>query len=187
MRVHTVAKLINNNWTNTTVSFALVRNSGPEWSQYGVYGGDAGLGSRGRFYRLCPDGPLLQVSGGTQKPLPLPQVSRVFSSCSCPLLLCWRSLSLSLSLFDALAIYAPLKKKTKKKYHSILYSITILFCRLLPATILFFSVIILFSLFHHLLRIRIQHVQSRGTLWLQTDWDPFDITTPKSISLPNYC
>ena len=115
MRVHTVAKLINNNWTNTTVSFALVRNSGPEWSQYGVYGGDAGLGSRGRFYRLCPDGPLLQVSGGTQKPLPLPQVSRVFSSCSCPLLLCWRSLSLSLSLFDALAIYAPLKKKTKKK------------------------------------------------------------------------
>ena len=116
MRVHTVAKLINNNWTNTTVSFALVRNSGPEWSQYGVYGGDAGLGSRGRFYRLCPDGPLLQVSGGTQKPLPLPQVSRVFSSCSCPLLLCWRSLSLSLSL----SLWRPCyirtaKKKTKKK------------------------------------------------------------------------
>ena len=188
MRVHTVAKLINNNWTNTTVSFALARNSGPEWSQYGVYGGDAGLGSRGRFYRLCPDGPLLQVSGGTQKPLPLPQVSRVFSSCSCPLLLCWRSLSLSLSL----SLWRPCyirtaKTKTKKNHHSILYSITILFCRLLPATILFFSVIILFSLFHHLLRIRIQHVQSRGTLWLQTDWDPFYITTPKSISLPNYC
>ena len=116
MRVHTVAKLINNNWTNTTVSFALARNSGPEWSQYGVYGGDAGLGSRGRFYRLCPDGPLLQVSGGTQKPLPLPQVSRVFSSCSCPLLLCWRSLSLSLSL----SLWRPCyirtaKTKTKKK------------------------------------------------------------------------
>ena len=74
------------------------------------------------------------------------------------------SLSLSLSLFDALAIYAPLKQRQKKNHHSILYSITILFCRLLPATILFFSVIILFSLFHHLLRIRIQHVQSRRTL-----------------------
>lgn len=57
------------------------RCSRPQWSQHGVYGGDAGLGSRGRIYRLCPNGPLLQVSGGTQKPLPLPQVSRVFSLC----------------------------------------------------------------------------------------------------------
>ena len=55
--------------------------SRPKWSQHGVYGRDAGLGSRGRIYRLCPNGPLLQVSGGTQKPLPLPQVSRVFSLC----------------------------------------------------------------------------------------------------------
>ena len=55
----------------------MVNDSGSKWSQHGVYGGDAGLGSRGRFYRLCPNGPLLQVSGGSQKSLPLPQVSRV--------------------------------------------------------------------------------------------------------------
>lgn len=59
-------------------SLLLTDCSGPEWPQYGIHGGHAGLGSRGRFYRLCPNGPLLQVSGGTQKPLPLPQVSRVF-------------------------------------------------------------------------------------------------------------
>lgn len=55
----------------------IAMRSGPKWPQYGVHGRDAGLGSRGRFYRLCPNGPLLQVSCGTQKPLALPQVSRV--------------------------------------------------------------------------------------------------------------
>ena len=111
--------------------------SRPKWSQHGVYGRDAGLGSRGRIYRLCPNGPLLQVSGGTQKPLPLPQVSRVFSLCrsswwshnvqiqskkqskfSKASVVSWRSLFSLTPLFESLftKITAEKPKKFRKKY-----------------------------------------------------------------------
>lgn len=71
---------VDGDWQRTS-GRAVTTSSGLESSQHRLHGDHVGHSSRGRFYPLCPNGPLLQVSGGTQKPLPLSQVSWV-SSCS---------------------------------------------------------------------------------------------------------